>query len=93
LPLLPCIAAEDINQVLTETVTSIIKAKGTYIEDCLNKRKRHGLRAQHAAAVTKREREILLADTAATNTTPIWMVKSMKDHGGGVSSYTFSTTM
>jgi hypothetical protein len=83
----PTRIADDINRVFTETLTRIIEAKGTYIEDFSNKSTRHGVRAQHAAAVTKKS-ETLPVDAAATDAF-IRMVKSMKD-GGGV-SFKFDT--
>jgi hypothetical protein len=80
----PSRIAEDVGRVWGETLTRIIDAKGTYIEDCLNKTIRHGVRAQHAAEAKKSEP--LPVDAAATAAF-IRMVKAMKE-GGGV-TFTF----
>jgi hypothetical protein len=75
----PTRIAEDINRIFNQTLLRIIDAKGTYIEDCSKRSTRKGVRAQHAAAVRKREN--LPVDAAATNAFNR-MVEKMKDGGG-----------
>jgi hypothetical protein len=72
--------SEDINRVIDQTLSRIIKANGTYIEDSTGKNVRHGVRGE-AASLEKKKREALPVEPAVLDSFNE-MLQRMRDGGG-----------